>query len=143
MSVRLTSGPLRIDAAYRALAGPSHGGVVVFVGRVRPDRVPRGKVAALLYEAHQGPAIAALEAIARRALRRAPGSRVILWHRTGVLQVGVASVIVGAATPHRADAFALARWLIDRLKAEAPIWKTDRVRPARRRRAPRGRRRAR
>jgi MoaE-MoaD fusion protein len=143
VSVRLTSRPLQLDAAYRALAGPGHGGVVVFAGRVRPDRVPRGEVRALLYEAHERPAIAALEAIERRAHRRVPGSRIVLWHRTGLLGVGVASVIVGAATPHRSDAFGLARWMIERLKVEAPIWKTDRVRPARRRRAPPGRRRAR
>jgi molybdopterin synthase catalytic subunit len=35
------------------------------------------------------------------------------------------SVIVAASAPHRGEAFAGARAVIDRLKAEAPIWKRE------------------
>jgi molybdopterin synthase catalytic subunit len=34
-------------------------------------------------------------------------------------------VIVAASAPHRGEAFAGARALIDRVKAEAPIWKVE------------------
>lgn len=132
MTVRLLRRPLSIAAAYRELARPGLGGVVVFAGRVRPDRWKGGRVRALDYEAHAPLALRALAALEARAAQRAPEARVVLWHRLGRLPVGSASVIVGAATPHRADAFRLARWLIDRLKVEAPIWKTERVRPSRR-----------
>jgi molybdopterin synthase catalytic subunit len=36
---------------------------------------------------------------------------------------GEASVLVAASAPHRPEAFAGAREAIDRIKAEAPIWK--------------------
>ena len=36
-----------------------------------------------------------------------------------------ASVTVAAAAAHRGDAFAGAREIIDRIKAEAPIWKKE------------------
>ncbi|HEY6238746.1 MAG TPA: molybdenum cofactor biosynthesis protein MoaE, partial [Thermoplasmata archaeon] len=61
----------------------------------------------------------------------------------GDLEVGAVSVIVGAAAPHRADAFEGCRFLIDALKRDVPIWKSDRVRPARRPRPRRARPRAR
>jgi molybdopterin synthase catalytic subunit len=35
------------------------------------------------------------------------------------------SVIVAASAPHRGEAFAGAREIIDRVKAEAPIWKKE------------------
>jgi molybdopterin synthase catalytic subunit len=132
VSVRLQRDALSVAAAYAELAQDRLGGVVVFAGRVRPDVGPEGRVVALDYEAHRPLARAALHRLAREARRRHPGARVVLWHRLGRLPVGTASVIVGAATPHRATAFALARWLIDRLKAEVPIWKTATARPARR-----------
>ena len=34
-------------------------------------------------------------------------------------------MIVAASAPHRGEAFAGARALIDRVKAEAPIWKVE------------------
>jgi molybdopterin synthase catalytic subunit len=136
MGIQLTTQPLSVPAAYRALAHPALGGVVVFVGRVRPDTVPGGRVHSLYYEAHEPIARRELARLRSDVAQRLPKARIVLWHRLGVLPVGTVSVIVGVATPHRAAAFDLARELIDRLKAEVPIWKTDRARPARRPRRP-------
>jgi len=140
MSVRLTRSPLSVVAAFRFLSGDELGGVVVFVGRVRPDPMPRGHVSALEYEAHRQPALDALSELERQARRRFGAGKVVLWHRLGRIPVGEASVVVGVATGHRAPAFAAARFLIERLKREVPIWKLDRARPAH---PPRSRRRGR
>ena len=140
MTVRLTRGRLSVSAAMLELAGDGLGGVVVFAGRVRPDPTPRGRVSALEYEAHRSLALAALARIERTARRRYGLGKVVLWHRLGPVPVGEASVVAGAAAGHRAAAFAGARYLIEQLKAKAPIWKQERARPARRRRSrPRGR----
>ncbi len=117
-----------------ALEGPGLGGLVLFAGRVRPDPTTRGRVVALDYEAHMAVARKALTDLERRARVRFGAERIVLWHRVGIVPVGEASVLVGAATGHRAAAFAAARFLIEKLKAEAPIWKAERERPARRRR---------
>ena len=135
MSVRLTRAPLSVPAAMRLLGGDRWGGVVMFVGRVRPDPMPRGRVAALEYEAHRAVALAALSELERAARRRYGAGRVVLWHRLGPVPVGEPSVIVGVATGHRAPAFAAARYLIEQLKRKVPIWKTDRAQPARRQRS--------
>ncbi len=44
---------------------------------------------------------------------------------SGRVPLSEPSVIVAASAPHRPEAFAGARALIDRLKAEAPIWKVE------------------
>ncbi|HEV2429657.1 MAG TPA: molybdenum cofactor biosynthesis protein MoaE [Thermoplasmata archaeon] len=134
MPVRLTRRPLSPARVWAELADPSSGGVVVFVGRVRPDRVGGRRVRALDYEADPRMALEALRRLERGVRRRFGARIVVAEHRLGRVPVGEASVIVGAAAPHRAQAFSAARYLIDRLKREVPIWKMERGRPARRRR---------
>jgi len=116
----------------RELEGDELGGVVVFLGRVRPDRTGKGRVTALEYEAHRELALSALRGLERTARRRFGAEKVVLWHRLGAVPVGEPSVVVGVATGHRAAAFRAARFLIERLKAEVPIWKLERARPVRR-----------
>jgi molybdopterin synthase catalytic subunit len=130
VSVRLTSRPLDASLAVRELSAPECGAFVLFAGRVRPDRTRRGVVRALFYEADSTMALRALARIAAETGRREGVRRIVLWHRTGTLEVGETSVLVGAAADHRAQAFSAARSLIERVKHEAPIWKTDRLRPA-------------
>lgn len=138
MSVRLRDRRLSSAAAMRVLEGPGLGGVVLFAGRVRPDRVEGGRVEALDYEAHPAPARAQLRALERTARLRFGAERVVLWHRVGRVKVGEVSVLAGAACGHRSAAFEATRFLIEELKRSVPIWKTARVRPGRRaRRRPR------
>jgi len=132
MGVRLTRRPLLIAAAMKDLRGRHLGGVVLFAGRVRPDRSKDGRVTALDYEAHPAVARRELDRIERTARRRFAADRVVLWHRLGRVRVGEVSVIVGAACGHRGAAFDAARYLIEELKVTVPIWKTERGRPARR-----------
>lgn len=137
-SLRLTRRPLSVSAAFRALEGSGLGGVVLFVGRVRPDRSRAGRVVALDYEVHRSLALSALSRLARHAQQSFGAERVVLWHRLGTVPVDEVSVIVGVAAGHRGPAFAATRFLIERLKQEVPIWKAVRARPARRRRSRRG-----
>jgi len=54
-----------------------------------------------------------------------PTARIALEHRTGRLVVGEASVAIAVACPHRAEAFACCRHLIDRVKEAVPVWKRE------------------
>ena len=140
MSVRLSGRPLSLAAAVRALEASELGGVVVFAGRVRADPTRAGTVTALVYEAHRGPALDALRAIESEARQRFGAGRTVAWHRVGRVRVGEIAVIVGAACPHRAEAFAASRFLINRLKRTVPVWKEARARRGRRPRPRRSRR---
>jgi molybdopterin synthase catalytic subunit len=54
-----------------------------------------------------------------------PGGLVAIHHRIGRLQIGEASVVIAAAAAHRADAFRICRYAIERVKQIVPIWKHE------------------
>src|ERR671923_243824 len=54
-----------------------------------------------------------------------PAVRLGLHHRIGRLEIGEASIIIVAVSPHRADAFAACRYAIERVKQIVPIWKRE------------------
>ncbi len=70
-------------------------------------------------------AIASLEQLASTAKERWPIRHVSIVHRLGDVAVGEVSVAVAVSSPHREDSFQAAKWLIDTLKKEVPIWKQD------------------
>jgi molybdopterin synthase catalytic subunit len=82
-------------------------------------------VARLEYQAYPSMAQKELGAIADEIERERPGTTLACLHRTGSLAVGDIAVICAASAPHRGDAFAACRELIDRLKARVPIWKRE------------------
>lgn len=120
----ITSEPLSLDALLRAVSHPGAGAVVLFLGVVRDNNEERS-VNYLEYEAHEVAARASMQQIGQEAARRWSGARIAAAHRTGRLEIGEASVLVAASAPHRAGAFEAARYVIDTLKAESPIWKKE------------------
>jgi MoaE-MoaD fusion protein len=116
--VRVTGEPLDVAALAASVRDPRAGGVVIFEGVTRA--VPE-----LDYEAYVEMAEARIEAIAAEEADRHGLCAVAIEHRTGTVPLSEPSVIVAASAPHRGEAFAGARALIDRVKAEAPIWKVE------------------
>jgi molybdopterin synthase catalytic subunit len=125
VTVLLTEEPLSLDAAFRAVLQPDCGGTALFVGTTRSPNQGRD-VDELEYEAYAEAARPALERIGREAAARHGLGAVYLAHRVGVVPAAEPSVIVAASAPHRAEAFAGCRELIDELKRTAPIWKKER-----------------
>lgn len=121
---RLTAEMLDVARLMMEVRSPSCGAIVSFVGEVRDEDDGR-TVRALTYDAYESLAGAQLLAVAEEARARWPTARIALEHRIGRLVVGEASVAIAVACPHRADAFACARFLIDRLKEAVPIWKRE------------------
>jgi molybdopterin converting factor subunit 1 len=116
--VRVTGEPLDVAALSAAVRDPRAGAVVVFEGVTR-------EVRELDYEAYAEMAAERLRAIGEEEAARHGLCAVAIEHRTGTVALGEPSVIVAASAPHRGEAFAGARALIDRVKAEAPIWKVE------------------
>jgi molybdopterin synthase catalytic subunit len=100
------------------------GAEVTFLGLVRNHNLGRS-VRYLEYEAYEPLALRAFERIGDEAAARWPSARLALHHRIGRLDVGEASIAIVARSPHRADAFAVCRYAIERVKQIAPIWKRE------------------
>ena len=124
--VSIGAAPLDLAALVAAVAGPDtgEGAVTSFVGLVRDHNQGR-RVSFLEYEAYEPLAVRALERVLGEARDAWPSTRLGVHHRIGRLDIGEASVIIAAASPHRADAFAACRYAIERVKQIVPIWKHE------------------
>jgi molybdopterin synthase catalytic subunit len=120
----LSEVPLDVAAVVAKVEGPGMGGIVTFVGAVRDEARGRS-IRHLEYEAYPPMAVREMEKIAEDAAQRWPGARVAIAHRAGHLEVGELAVVIAAAAPHRAEAFAACRFAIDTLKETVPIWKKE------------------
>jgi MoaE-MoaD fusion protein len=121
----LTPDPIDIDALEAAVADPGRGAVVTFVGRAR-DRSADGRtVVDLEYEIYPEMALAVLDEIAAEAEDRW-GAAVAVVHRHGVVGIGEAAVAIVTAAPHREEAYAANRFVIEAIKERLPIWKRER-----------------
>jgi molybdopterin synthase catalytic subunit len=116
--VAISSEPLSVDAVSGYVRDPRAGAVVTFQGVTR-------EVEALDYEAYAEMAEEKLRAIAEAAVQAHGLCAAAIEHRIGSVPLSEPSVVVAASSPHRDGAFAGARELIDRVKAEAPIWKAE------------------
>ena len=121
--ILLTKEPLDVPALLAAVAEPGRGGNDVFVGTVRDSHDGRA-VLAVTYEAFEPLAVKVLAAIAAEAEAR-HGAKVAAAHRLGRLKVGEASVAIAAGSPHRAEAFAACRDVIEEIKKRLPVWKQE------------------
>jgi molybdopterin synthase catalytic subunit len=118
LHVRVGTQAPSIERLSRIVGDRGTGAIVVFQGVTR-------EVPLLHYEAYAEMAEQRItqimrECVARHALRGAA-----VEHRIGSVPRGEPSVVVAVAAAHRAEAFAAAREAIDRIKADAPIWKRE------------------
>jgi molybdopterin synthase catalytic subunit len=120
----LTSEPLDEQAVTSIVSAPDAGGVVTFVGRVR-DNARGHTVEALEYEAYAEMAEAVFAQIAAEAKSHFAIKEVAIQHRSGRLHVGEISVVIAVSAAHRGAAFEACEYVIDQLKARAPIWKKE------------------
>jgi MoaE-MoaD fusion protein len=115
---RVTAQPLSLDELALRVRDPRAGAVVTFQGVTRT-------VERLEYEAYAEMAEERMAAIAREAIERHGLCAAAVEHRVGEVALSEPSVCVAASSAHRAEAFSGAREIIDRVKAEAPIWKKE------------------
>ncbi len=114
----VVDGPLSLDRVLARVRDPRAGAVVTFSGVTR-------EVAFLDYEAYAEMAEPLMRELAAAALERHGLCAVAVEHRVGRVALGEASIVIAASAPHRAEAFAGAREVIDAVKARAPVWKRE------------------
>lgn len=122
--IQILSAPLNIQTCVDWIMSPESGGIDVFIGTVR--NATKGKpVIRLEFEAYEPMALAEMEKIVNQVFEKWPVQKVLIHHRTGVLEVGELPVIIAVSAAHRAAAFDACRFTIDTLKQTVPIWKKE------------------
>lgn len=123
--VALVDGPINVAAVEHRVSDPACGAVLLFLGTVRDHHAGR-EVLLLTYSAYRAMAESTLERIVTELEAESPGLRLAIVHRLGEVPVGEASVVIAAASAHRAAAYEASRRALERLKREVPIWKRER-----------------
>lgn len=122
--IQLLEQPLDVTAALLAVQNPDCGAAVVFTGSTRRWTHGRETVE-LAYDCYRALAEKELCELETAARQQWPIRECLIAHRLGIVPLGEISVIVAVAAPHREAAFSAARWLIDTLKDQVPIWKQE------------------
>ena len=124
MDAEIRDDALDIASVVARVARPGAGGIDVFVGCVRDSNDGRD-VVLLEYEAYVPMALAEMKRIGEEIEHANEGVLVAASHRVGSLRVGDLAIVCAASAPHRAEAFAACRALIDEIKHRVPIWKRE------------------
>jgi molybdopterin synthase catalytic subunit len=120
----ITPDPIDMVALLQQARHPGAGAVVLFSGEVRDNNRGR-EVAWLEYEAHNVLASKMIAGIIEEAIAKWGLHAAVARHRIGKVAIGETAVVVVTASAHRSEAYAANRWIIDRIKHEAPIWKCE------------------
>ena len=124
MLIEIVENTIDAEAIVSRMKDGSDGAVCVFDGIVRDNT--RGRPTLYLdYEAYREMALEQMRRLAGEAVEKFGVRDVAVVHRLGRLAVGETSVLIVAASAHRAAAFDACRWLIDTLKRTVPIWKRE------------------
>ncbi len=115
---RVTEDRLSVQGMSELVGRPGAGAIVTFQGTTRD-------VEQLDYEAYREMAEERIASILREVVERHGLQAAAAEHRIGAVPLGETSVVVAVSAPHRDAAFAGGREAIDRIKAEAPIWKQE------------------
>ena len=121
---RLTADPIELAAVVAEVEDERAGAIATFVGTVRAESRGR-KVVRLEYEAYEGMAENVMADLAEQLLERYDLCAVAITHRVGVCEIGEPSVAIAVSAPHRQDALAACKDVIDTLKETVPLWKKE------------------
>lgn len=120
----VSSAALNLPAILQEVHHPAAGAIVVFSGETRHQSKGR-EVVYLEYEAHESMASSMMAEILADATAKWDLKIAFAQHRTGRVHVMESAVVVVTASAHRSEAYAANRYIIDRIKHEAPIWKCE------------------
>lgn len=120
----VSTAPLDVAEAFAFVADPACGAETSFVGVVRQTNLGRD-VVGVSYDVFDVLAETTLRSIAEDAAKADPAMNVYLVHHKGRLEVGGVSIVIAVSTPHRAEAFAACRKIIEDVKHRAPVWKQE------------------
>jgi molybdopterin synthase catalytic subunit len=100
------------------------GAISVFVGITRRF-TGDVETESLEYDAYESMAVLKMIELTAIASQQYRIERVAFVHRLGKVPVGETSMVVAVGSAHRAQAIDACAWLVERIKADVPIWKKE------------------
>ncbi|HZB79907.1 MAG TPA: molybdenum cofactor biosynthesis protein MoaE [Nitrososphaera sp.] len=120
----ISEDPIDVEGLLANVKDDSAGATILFLGTIR-NHNEGYDVSAIYYEVYMRMAEEAMAKIEAEAIRRWNLKKFAAIHRIGNLKIGEVSVAIAVSSEHRAEAFEAARYAIDQIKSEVPIWKKE------------------
>lgn len=127
---KIQTGKIEFPVWSAQLITDDSGAVTWFMGYVRKKNLIAddacGEVNGITYECFEALAEKILNEIcleAQALYDKRLGLLVV--HRTGYLNVGECSILIGVSSIHRAPAYEASRYILEQIKKRAPIWKLE------------------
>lgn len=119
-------GPITPEFICEAIAKHSSkkdiGAHSIFLGQVRNDIIDKKTVMAIEYTAYEEMANEKFHEIREDAFKKYPLSCLHIYHSLGKVETGEISLFVFTSSKHRKDAIDACEYLVERIKAEVPVW---------------------
>lgn len=126
VQTRLVLDAIGLESLIAEITRREAGAIATFLGVVRAEKNAAGnELIALEYTAYEQMASAELDRLASAIAWEFDLLAVRAVHRLGTLGIGEASVAVVVSSAHRAAAFDACRALMERIKADVPIFKRE------------------
>ena len=120
----ITSQAIDLETFRNGQLDTACGAYVQFEGWVR-DHNEGQAVLRLEYEVYEPLAVKEGEKIIAEAQKKFGITNAAAIHRSGLMELTDAAVVVGVSSPHRSEAFDACRYIIDETKVRLPIWKKE------------------
>ena len=120
----ISEDPIDVEGLLANVKDDSAGATILFLGTIR-NHNEGYDVSAIYYEVYMRMAEEAMAKIEAEAIKRWNLKKFAAMHRIGNLKIGEVSVAIAVSSEHRAEAFEAARYAIDQIKSEVPIWKKE------------------
>ena len=98
------------------------GGHGIFLGQVRADEIEGRLVAAIDYTAYEDVALEQMHAIREEIFTKYPLTCMHIYQSLGTIKTGEICLFVFTSSAHRKPAINACQEVVERLKAELPIW---------------------
>lgn len=98
------------------------GGHSIFLGQVRKDQIDGRLVTAIEYTAYETAALALMHRIREEIFAKYPLHCLHVHHSLGKVKTGEICLFIFTSSAHRKPAIEACAELVERIKAELPIW---------------------
>lgn len=120
------NGPITADKIATSIANHQHktniGGHAIFLGQVRADEIEGKTVAAIAFSTYNEMAEQQIAQIREDIFEKYPLTCMHIYHSLGTIAIGQICFFVFTSSKHRKPAQQACAELVERIKAEVPIW---------------------
>ncbi|MFL9843962.1 molybdenum cofactor biosynthesis protein MoaE [Flavobacterium rhizosphaerae] len=94
----------------------------IFLGQVRADKIEGKAVKAIEYTAYESMALEKMDTIREEIFKKHELTCMHIYHSLGSVSAGAICLFVFTSSPHRKAATEACSEVVERIKAELPVW---------------------